>query len=122
MVTATPISVDIRRGDAWSGMTFNLTAPVGEGASYWDNPVIVCQLRRHLHAPTVDHTWSEFGPVVTTNGEGRGVLTFSIVLSPEETAGLQPGQYVADVEVASDSFPKSTVVDITARVHADVTR
>lgn len=51
----------------------------------------------------------------------RQVLTFGIALTPAESAAILPGQYVGDIEVTSDSFPKSTIITYDLDVVTDIT-
>ena len=52
----------------------------------------------------------------------RQVLTFGIALTPAEAAAILPGQYVGDIEVSSNAFPKSTLITFDLDLVTDITR
>jgi hypothetical protein len=52
----------------------------------------------------------------------RQVLTFGVWMTPDETKVMVPGQYVGDIEVLSNTFPKSTLIEFDFDLVADVTR
>jgi hypothetical protein len=116
MVTAIERTYKARRGDKWEGETFRLIKEGGAG--FWTNPVVSSQLRPTKNGPVV-HTFT-ITPVITMEGT-NAVLTFSIDLPPAD-AQLNPGVYVGDIEVASDSCPKSTFITFTMEIVNDVTR
>lgn len=119
MVQATAREYEIRRGDKWLGETINVTVS-GEAASYWDNAVAKAQMRV-TDDEAVIHEWNP-AVTVTTNGDGDGVATFALSLTPAEAAALPTGRFVGDIELESDSFPKSTIITFTATVFPDITR
>jgi hypothetical protein len=107
-----------RRGDVWEGETFRLISPLG--AAYWTNFEVRSQIRITANAPEIIHQFV-ITPVVTTEGS-NGVLTFQINLSEAESLGIIPGFYVGDIDVKSDSFPRSTICTYTFQQLIDVTR
>lgn len=107
-----------RRGDAWEGATFRLISD--QGAAYWTNPIVRSQIRVTANASEVIHQFV-ITPVITTEGS-NGVLTFQINLSEVESSAILPGFYVGDIDVKSDSFPRSTICTYTFQQLIDITR
>jgi len=109
------------RGDHFASDTFTLTAPTGEGLSYWGSPTVACQIRRSVSDADPVHVFT-VTPSSALNADGEAELTFSLAALPAVTADWSPGGYVGDIEVSADGFLKQTVIAFTLTVIADVTR
>lgn len=119
MVTPISRTYRARRGDFWEGEIFRFLC--AQGAAFWATPVVRCQLRSVNSNGPVSHEFT-LTTAITTEGS-NGVLTVNgITLTANQTAGLNPGVYVGDLEVASSQMPKATLVSFTLNVAADVTR
>ena len=108
----------IRRGDAWPGETFRMICSIGIG--FWDG----AEARSAISLRGFDAIAHEFdltGATITQESS-VGILTFTLSMTPQETAALVPGYYVGDVEVTGTNIPTSTLISFTLEVVADVTR
>lgn len=119
MVTPIARTYKARRGDYWEGELFRFISSLGAG--FWANAAVRAQLRPTNPNGPVAH---EFTLTTATTTEGsNGVLTVNgFALTANQTAGLNPGVYVGDIEVSSTTLPKSTLITFTLTVAADVTR
>lgn len=108
-----------RRGDYWPGELFRFISSLGAG--FWTNPVVRCQLRSTSTNGPVAHEFT-LTPAITTEGS-NGVLTVNgLAMTATVTASLNPGLYVGDLEVTSNTLPKSTLVTFNLTVVPDTTR
>jgi hypothetical protein len=118
MITPYAAEYDIRRGDAFTGVSFRFKST--EGVSFWDNFEVKAQLRQTPDGALL-HEF-DLTDAAVTDEDGVGVLTVPLEIEPADTADFDPGKYVGDMELTSDSFPKSTVVVMKVHVFRDVTR
>jgi hypothetical protein len=109
---------DLIRGDAFDSGTFSFVHPAGAAA--WNNVVVRAMLRETPDGPLVH----DFAPstTVTTDGDGNGVLAFSLTMTPTVTAELSCPIYQGDVEITADLFPRLTAITLTINAAKDYAR
>jgi len=108
----------IKRGDDFRGGTFNFSGPAGTGAAFWENYAVRAQWRASPDGELIyEHEFS----VTVTESDGVGVLSFDLNAPAADTVSFPAGNMIGDIELKSNSLPKTTLVTMRATVIADVT-
>jgi len=115
MTKAAQEKFDLRRGDAWEGMTFPFKR-AGD-PNFWNNPIVRSQIR-DLNGNLIYEF--EITPVITVVS-GDGYLSVGLIIPDGDASKDFPvGRFVGDIEVTTDAMPTTTLVEYSGSIHPDV--